>query len=115
MTVTVTQPEALGSTVICHTPTMTTPSLRTDTESSPEEYNSEMDHQINPVGKGLTMVHDLTATHECWCGRVFEAIKSFPLAWQHNLSLLQQEGAGFNSKEWRLWRGWGRDGLGVWD
>ena len=52
MTVTVTQREALGSTVIRHTPTMTTPSLRTDTESSPEEYSSEMYRQNQSRGKG---------------------------------------------------------------
>lgn len=55
------------------------------------------------VGKGLTILHNLTASHECWHGRVSEAMNSIPHAWQHNISLLLQlNGAGFNCKEWRL-------------
>ena len=60
---------------------------------------------MNPVGKGLTILHDLTASHECWHGSIFKAINEIHphcLVTQHSL-LLQLECAEFNSKKCRLW------------
>lgn len=90
---------------ICHTPMVTTHSLRIKTQSSLGEYSSNFITKINPMVQGLTIPHNLTESHECWHGRVSKAMKSILRAWKHNISLLLQlEGTEFNSKEWRwLW------------
>ena len=51
MAVTMTQPEAPGSTIICHTATMPTHSIRINTESF-LEHSSVIYHQNQPRVKG---------------------------------------------------------------
>ena len=103
MAVTMTQPEAPGSTIICHTATMPTHSIRINTESF-LEHSSVIYHQNQPRVKGS---HHPTWPHSIPRMLVWKDLQG------HEILLLPGNttchpssswSTEFNSKEWRFWR-----------